>query len=133
MNTHVDIRQIIEARVDRFKFWRPQIEKAIRASNYYTSFDCIVDGLLKTELLWFENESAFVILQVIDYDLRRDIHILIGGGNPKGLVDLESVILKFGNEIGAKLVTMICRKGLWPRLQHKGWKMTQHYVHKEII
>jgi hypothetical protein len=128
-----ELQQIIYARLDRFKHYRPQMEKALRLAGNQSSFDDIVEAMLKAELLWFEGNNAFAVVQIVDHPRRRDVHILLAGGCQGGINALESIVSEFGRTINATRMTLLCRKGFWRRLKNNGWKMPQFYLEKEIV
>jgi hypothetical protein len=125
------LRELISSKSDRFYHWRPQIESALKRVSHST-FEDIVDGLLKVELLWFEVPDAFVVVQVVEHPQERELHILLGGGSQAGLEELEEQVSRFGREIGAAKLTMLCRRGFWRRIKSQGWKSPLQWIEKEL-
>jgi hypothetical protein len=111
--------------------YRPEIERALSQFGMMT-FDDIVDDVLFSRKLLFDNDEAFAIVELNEYTNGRVAHVLVAGGSAKGLKNLQSITTEFFKLIGVKKMTMLGRKGFLRRLPDWGWKQTMTYMERTL-
>ena len=115
-----------------FKRWRPVIEEILRDNEDYASADDIYKQCSDLRALFFCNSDAFGIVQVVENPQMVTLHIILAGGSLDALFEIEEIVAKFGQEIGAKKFTFIGRKGFTKKLKSRGWTSPKMYFEKEI-
>ena len=132
MNVHATtLQQQIENRLPILRGWRPWIEKALAEADLMT-YEDIERQVLDAKLLFFNNETAFAIIDVQDYTKGRVCHILAAGGSLRGLRALQKTLIPFFQEIGARRLQQAGRPG-WERvLPAWGWKKNHVLMEYEI-
>jgi len=114
--------------------WRPYIEKALKRNDSYLTYEEVCQKVLAGTLLWFNNDDAFVIAEIITFSKGTYCHVCIAGGKFEDICNIEKEqvvpLLQMG---GIKRMTMLARDGFTRRGLSEGWKPTkQHYYTKEI-
>lgn len=118
---------------DRFMRWKEYMARILSShDNYYTVAE-VYKKCAECQLLFFDNEEAFVVANVIEYPRERRLHILLAGGTIAGLDKLDPIITKFGIEIGATKATFIGRRGFLKVLKRRGWTTPYIYMEKELV
>jgi len=131
MNAPVNINKQIENRLTSLRSWRPYIERALRDADLMT-YDDIERGVVEVRFLYFDNKTAFVIIDVQDYTKGRVCHILAAGGSLDGLRALQDSLIPFFKQIGARRLTMAGRSGFTKKLPAWGWTQPRVVMPSEI-
>lgn len=126
----MNIANIITARFDR---WRAHMSKILGRHQFYMTVDDVYRQCSNCQKLFFDNEEAFVVINVIEHPKDIYLHVMLAGGTMKGLDELDAIIYKFGQQIGATKATFIGRKGFAKILAKRGWTAPHIYMEKEII
>lgn len=112
--------------------WRPQVERALAAGGGVMSFEGLADAVDEGRMFMFGNEDGFAVLEPQTWESGLHLHIMVAGGSQAGIERVESVVRVWGQMIGAKKLTCLCRKGFLRRAMKQGWKQPQLYLEKEI-
>jgi len=129
MNIHY---QIVQAMTPRFDRWRKHINRILDTFDNYMTTDDVYKECIECKKLLFENGKAFAIVSVTEHS--RDTHLFIqfAGGSIEGIDELDPIIYKFGQTIGATKAIFIGRKGFAKIMGKRGWKQRFIYLEKEI-
>ena len=109
------------------------MSKILDKHQNYTTPDIVYKECCQYHKLFFDNDEAFVVINVVEYPHDRHLHLMLAGGSMRGLIDLDPIIYKFGQSIGATKATFIGRKGFAKVLKKNGWTAPHIYMEKEII
>lgn len=112
--------------------WRPQVERANKASGGVMSFDQLAEGIETGRFFMFASESAFVVINPQQWDSGLHLFIVSAGGSQVGLEDLYPVVAIWGQLVGAKKIVAGCRVGFLRRVLKLGWKQTGIFIEREI-
>lgn len=133
MNAHAPIlEQQIENSLKRLVQWKPWVVRALRDADLMT-YEDIENGVRNVRFLYFDNNTAFVIIDVQDYTKGRVCHILAAGGSLKGLRALQETLNPFFKAIGARRLTMAGRFGFMKKLPAWGWRQKHVAMELEIV
>jgi len=116
---------------NRIYGWKPWIERALRDADLMT-YDDIEKGVLNHRFLYFDNDTAFAIVDVQDYTKGRVCHVLAAGGSLRGLGELQKGTAPFFKAIGARRLQMAGRLGWKRTLPAWGWKPSRVLMELEI-
>jgi hypothetical protein len=92
MNAQSEFPQFIDEakkRVDGLLKWRAYIEKALRRNDCFLTYTEICQKVLAGNMLWFSQDNAFVIAEVLTLQRGTFCHITIAGGTYSGICDIE--------------------------------------------
>lgn len=117
---------------NRFFKWKHHIGKILDNHNGYMTVADVYKQCADCQKLFFDNDEAFIVVNVVEYPRDRHIHLMLAGGTMEGLLKLDPIIYKFGQQIGATKATFIGRKGFAKVLTKNGWTMPHIYMEKEI-
>jgi hypothetical protein len=117
--------------VNRLRYWRRHIERAIRDADLMT-YEDIERDVCEARKLFFDTPTAFAVIDVQDYSKGRVCHILAAGGSLKGLQELQGILTPFFKEIGARRLTMAGRLGWERTLPTWGWVKSRVLMELEI-
>jgi len=117
----------------RFWKWKNTIGRILDDHDGYMTVDDLYMQCCSCQKLFFDNDEAFVVVNVVELPKDTYLHITLAGGTMKGLDELDTIIHKFGQQIGATKATMIGRKGFSRALKRRGWKERFVYMEKEIL
>jgi hypothetical protein len=117
--------------VNSLRGWRKHIERALRDADLM-AYEDIERRVLEAELLFFDNETAFAVIDVQDYTKGRVCHILAAGGSLKGLRALQETLIPFFREIGARRLQQAGRLGWARTLPAWGWTQKRVLMEYEI-
>lgn len=112
---------------------RPWIEAALeRAPGLETIED--VDRFLESgKYLLFTSPNAAMVAQIIEYERKKAIHAIHGGGNLKELIDvIEPRMRACGKVNGCSLSMGMGRKGWERALKDKGYRLGWVTMIKDI-
>jgi len=126
----MNVANIITGRFDR---WRSMMAKILSRHNSYMNVDDVYKQCSSVQKLFFDNDEAFVVINVLEFPRDTHLHVLLAGGSLEGLDKLDAVIYKFGQQIGATKATFIGRKGFAKVLAKRGWTSPHIYMEKEIL
>lgn len=129
MNVHYQIVQAITPRFDR---WRKHIKHILDKFDNYMTVDDVYKECIECRKLLFENGKSFAIVSVAEHTRDTYLFVQFAGGTPEGIDELDPVIYKFGQTIGATKAVFIGRKGLARLMSKRGWKQRFVYMEKEI-
>ena len=116
---------------NRLTGWRPEIERALSRYGMMT-FDDIVEDVLASRKLLFDNDEAFAVVDMSYYTKGNVAHVLVAGGTSEGLRKLQDITTQFFKLIGVKKMTMLGRKGFLRSLPDMGWKQTMVFMEREL-
>jgi len=108
------------------------MEEIIHAQGDYTTVDDIYNRCMSLNLLFFDNAGSFAVVHIIEEKKRISLHIDLAGGALKELFELEKVVARFGEAMGATMISLIGRKGFARALKKHGWEEPYVYMEKEI-
>ena len=123
---------VIDLLTLKFNRWRPTMEKILRTHGDYTTVDDIYNRCMGLELFFFYNAESFAVIHLIEEKKRTSLHIMLAGGDIEALHELEKIVAKFGQSVGATMFSIIGRKGFSRTLKKHGWKEPYVYLEKEI-
>lgn len=117
----------------RFYKWRDHMNKILSRHDFYFTVDEIYKQCASVQKLFFDNDEAFIVVNVVEYPRDRHIHLMLAGGTIEGLFKLEPILHNFAMQIGATKATVIVRKGFVKALKEHGWTAPFIYMEKEIL
>lgn len=119
--------------VNEFKRCESYICAALNYSHDTFSLQDIADGVHRGDLQLWPGPNSAVITQIVQYPLKKVIHVFLAGGNMDEVKKLENNLTVWGKSQGCQAVTLVGRPG-WTKsfLKNIGYKCTQVQMFKEI-
>lgn len=114
--------------------YKPQIQAALdRQSGEGFTFQDVFDMVKNEQAVFFWNSTSCAVIQIRAYPSEVTLHVFLGAGTTKGLLDLYEYVAAWGKtHIGATKMTTLCRKGFKRTLAPYGWKEPQVWLVKSI-
>lgn len=130
MNIHYSVIDAISARIAP---WQNHIKRILNTFDNYMTFNDVYKECIECRKLIFENGKAFAIVSIAEHPQERYLFIQFAGGSMEGIDELDPVIYKFGQTVGATKAVFIGRKGFAKIMIKRGWKQKFVYLEKEIL
>ncbi|RPJ29551.1 MAG: hypothetical protein EHM33_00355 [Chloroflexi bacterium] len=118
--------------VDNMRKWRPQMETALSSGGGIMSYDDVESSVMEGRKIFFENDSAFAVVELVDHPNYRVAHVFLSGGEFDGIAKLQNSFDGFFRMIGVKKMTILGRKGFKKRLPALGWTEPMVYFERSL-
>jgi hypothetical protein len=112
--------------------WRLQMDAALSAGGGTMGYDDVEKSVMDGRRLFFENDTAFAVVELVDHPNYRVAHVLISGGKFDGITKLQATFDNFFRMIGVKKMTILGRKGFKRRLPALGWSEPMIYFERSL-
>jgi hypothetical protein len=117
---------------NRYWRWKEEIAAILKKDKSYASVEDVYKWCCEGTRLFFDNEEAFAIMDLVENPGYCHLHIQMAGGTMDGLLRLYDTVAEFGRQVGAKEMTLIGRKGFARKLKKHGWSTPKVYMRKEL-
>ncbi len=112
---------------------RPWIEAALKRAPGLETIEDVDSFLESGKYLLFTSPNAAMVAQIIEYERKKAIYAIHGGGNLKELIDvIEPRMRACGKVNGCSLSMGMGRKGWERALKDKGYRLGWVTMIKEI-
>ena len=118
--------------VDNMRKWRPQMEIALSSGGGIMSYDDVENSVMEGRKIFFENDDAFAVVELVDHPNYRVAHVFLSGGKFDGISRLQNSFDDFFRMIGVKKMTILGRKGFKKRLPALGWTEPMVYFERSL-
>lgn len=116
--------------VNAWQYHRPVIEKALHDMGGAYEQQDVLQAILNGQMLFWSNDNAFVIAQVLNFPRKRYLEIFLAGGELNAVKAWEVEILNFAKLIKCDKVIAQARKG-WTR-DLGNWTVTRYRVEQDV-
>jgi hypothetical protein len=107
--------------LERLKYWRKEIEKAIARGHGLVTFTDVVRSIVQGKRVFLDNGNSFAIVESVTHPQGLEVLIWMAGGKQEALYELEKEVMFFAQQIKARRLILYGREGFKRRIPSHGW------------